>query len=166
MILERIQRCCRSAAAAAEETWPWYDYNAAAQICDACGADVVRSGSKWSSYYCGPCSTAVVALNKKRGDLILPIGRHSLMNAQFIARKRPRPREPAEGLVDSLFSGDRRAKAIGAWRLGRVRAALEAMSTPDSASVSDFLAFADNRRVSSEEIVAELECRLDALDAN
>ena len=165
MVLERVQRCCQGGEGP-EREWPWYDFNAAAQICDACGADVVRSGSRWSSYYCAPCKDAVVALNERRRELFLPLGRHSMMNSKFVFMEGQRRRTTSHKLFDCLRFIDTCTEPLTAWRKARVRAVLAAMGKLSTAPVEEFLAFADAHRAPSEEIVAKLERHLVALDAN
>ena len=63
-----------------EPTWPRYDYNEKARLCDCCGRYVLRSGSRWSVWFCDECNQRVRALNGRLGFAHIPVGRHSLMN--------------------------------------------------------------------------------------
>lgn len=56
------------------------DINEVLRICMCCGADVVPSGSKWSPFFCRPCMHLAQDLNRRAGHLVIPIGRHSMMN--------------------------------------------------------------------------------------
>jgi hypothetical protein len=60
--------------------WPGYDYNEVAELCRCCGLDVLRSGSKWSVWFCGHCKDWVWDFNNRVGGCVIPIGRHSMMN--------------------------------------------------------------------------------------
>ena len=58
-----------------QEKWDGYDINEWIRLCDCCLAVPMRSGSKWSPFFCNNCRPGIVAA--KRG---IPIGRHSMMN--------------------------------------------------------------------------------------
>ncbi len=49
-------------------------------LCWSCVIDVVRSGTRWSPYYCATCRPAVVVLRRLAGRNVVPLGPHSLMN--------------------------------------------------------------------------------------
>ena len=63
-----------------EHRWPGYDYNERARLCDCCGRYVLRSGSRWSVWFCEACKERVRLLNQEFGFALIPIGRHSLMH--------------------------------------------------------------------------------------
>lgn len=56
------------------------DFPAAVELCYCCAAELIPSGSKFSSFYCDACREAVKRLNASVGFVALPLGRHSLMN--------------------------------------------------------------------------------------
>ena len=60
--------------------WTCGDFDLAFELCYACACAVVHSGSRFSSFHCDDCRPAVKALNTEVGALVLPMGRHSLMN--------------------------------------------------------------------------------------
>jgi hypothetical protein len=72
------QRCaCRPSGG---DRWPGYDYNERARLCDCCCRYLLRSGSRWSVWFCDECKERVIGLNEDVGFALIPIGRHSLMN--------------------------------------------------------------------------------------
>lgn len=77
-----------------EPTWHRYDYNTYAELCRCCGLVLLKSGNRYSVWFCEPCKEAVVALNRAAGRCLIPIGRHSIMNGyrprSHGGRKRPR----------------------------------------------------------------------------
>ena len=76
-----LQLCSCSAVEVhrAQPSWGG-DHNTYAELCKCCGLVLLRSGSKWSVWFCVPCKKAVLALNQMAGRCAIPIGRHSLMN--------------------------------------------------------------------------------------
>lgn len=60
------------------ETWPGYDFNTAVELCRCCGQVLLRSGSRWSVWFCGSCLELVRSTNAALGRYAIPIGRHSL----------------------------------------------------------------------------------------
>jgi hypothetical protein len=55
--------------------WEGYDVNEWIRLCDCCLAVPMRSGSRWSPFFCENCQPEIVTA--ERG---IPIGRHSMMN--------------------------------------------------------------------------------------
>jgi hypothetical protein len=56
------------------------DFNTYAELCRCCGLLLLRSGSRFSIWFCGQCLEAIKALNSSAGRCLVPIGRHSFMN--------------------------------------------------------------------------------------
>lgn len=69
--------------------WPGADFNERALLCRCCGLTVLHSGSRWSLYFCGPCKHRVIDLDQRIGRLVIPIGRHSIMNGNMMRQKAP-----------------------------------------------------------------------------
>jgi hypothetical protein len=63
-----------------ENKWDGYDFKRKYETCYCCGLEVIPSGSKWSVFYCKDCKDKILELNKKVGQCVIPIGRHSIMN--------------------------------------------------------------------------------------
>ena len=62
------------------------DFPTPFEICWYCQAEIIRSGSRWSTYYCENCRVPINNLNEllERDGLVgLPIGRHTLMHARW-----------------------------------------------------------------------------------
>ena len=77
------QRCrCRHVD---EPTWPRYDFNEHLHLCECCRLVPLRSGSRWSVWFCDECKARVRDLNHTLGRYVIPIGRHSLMGGIGIA---------------------------------------------------------------------------------
>jgi hypothetical protein len=134
--LEFEQRCDCRAAEEPVERWPGFDYNTVAELCRCCGLEAVRSGSKWSVWFCRECLDRVSDLNTGAGRCVVPIGRHSLMNGVFY--------KPAESGVnpaalsafsDQLFTFFGAVDATEAWRRRVVRANLAAINLGEALSV-------------------------------
>ena len=64
----------------ARPRWGRYDFNCAFELCRCCGLEALKSGSRWSVWFCHPCKERVRSLNQLTGRCVIPIGRHSLMN--------------------------------------------------------------------------------------
>jgi hypothetical protein len=65
---------------AGKERWPDHDFNEYATLCWCCQIELIPSGSKWSPYYCRACLDLVRKYNEAAGRVLLPAGRHSIMN--------------------------------------------------------------------------------------
>lgn len=62
-----------------EPTWDRFDYNQYVRLCRCCLQEVLRSGSRFSCWFCPECSRRVVALNDRLRVWLIPIGPHSFM---------------------------------------------------------------------------------------
>lgn len=62
-----------------------YDFNRSLELCYCCAAWPIRTGSRWAVYYCQPCKERVMALNRRVGAWVLPIGRHSGQHGNLLA---------------------------------------------------------------------------------
>lgn len=104
------QRCrCRHC----EETrWEGFDYNCRAILCRCCALVPLRSGSRWSPYFCRECQLLAMGVSVWERRLIFPIGPHSIMHGfvpdTVAAIPGSEPDPPFEGLertVSALMSG-------------------------------------------------------------
>lgn len=59
---------------------PAGDFPTEFELCYCCAAIVIPSGSKFSSFYCDACRDMVQRFNASAGRVLLPLGRHSIMN--------------------------------------------------------------------------------------
>lgn len=78
--VERPQACSCSRLKN-ERLWPCMDFNAVVDLCRACTATPIASGSRWYPLFCRRCLALVQSQNErlaKRG--YIPVGRHSLMH--------------------------------------------------------------------------------------
>ena len=67
-----------------DEKWRWKDFNKLVELCYCCGKRLVHSGSKWSLFFCEECKWMVVDFDRQYGRVIIPIGRHSLVNGSIL----------------------------------------------------------------------------------
>ena len=72
------------------ETWPGFDFNTVAELCHACGGQVLHSGSRYSVWFCVECKERVRTMNAEIGQALVPIGRHTIMNG-FGLQASPKP---------------------------------------------------------------------------
>lgn len=56
-----------------------FDFNEIVTICYCCGKEVIKSGSRWSVWFCDECKEKVIHFNTQFQETIIPIGRHSIM---------------------------------------------------------------------------------------
>lgn len=80
------KRCGCEASLSVPETSGGFDFPTPFEICWYCQAEIIRSGSKWATYYCDDCRPRVIALNDwldSRSLVSLPVGRHSLMHTRW-----------------------------------------------------------------------------------
>jgi len=81
-----FQKCqCKSRETGLiEETWKGFDFNNKVELCYCCSMELINSGSRWSVFYCDECKDRVRAFNYIVGKVVIPLGRHSVMNSLMI----------------------------------------------------------------------------------
>jgi endogenous inhibitor of DNA gyrase (YacG/DUF329 family) len=127
--------------------WAGMDFNEHARLCACCGTEVLRSGSRYSPYFCRECQLLAMGVSLWERRLVIPIGRHSLMHA-FV----PAPRTPSlaahggdVGALASTVHTAMMAISIGSERLSLWSAAvvsrhLKRLGLAGGTSVSQYLA--------------------------
>lgn len=103
------------------------DFNTEVELCRACGLVPLRSGSRWSVWFCEPCATQAKRLNERVGRCVLPIGRHSLMNGVPARGGSAEDIESFAGQLSDLFDA---MAVIGQWARTVVRENLVAAGQP------------------------------------
>ncbi len=85
------------------------------ELCYCCGIEPIKSGSRWSVFFCDECKDCVLSFNRRSGQWIIPIGRHSLMHGASLGA----------GEDARLFTGQLRGLGdaighLGEWASDRV----------------------------------------------
>lgn len=129
-------RCDLAACEARGERHPRYDDLVRnVQMCQCCTLAVLRSGSRWSVWFCADCLPLVTERNEAVGLCVVPIGRHSMMNQVSLAGNvDPDSVEldvfvgAARGLID-------RIDQLDTWARGRTHQLLEGLGLLGSPAV-------------------------------
>jgi hypothetical protein len=95
--------------------WPGYDYNEVAELCRCCGLDVLRSGSKWSVWFCEHCKDWVWDFNNRVGGCVIPIGRHSIMSGLGVPGPLARDDAQVEQFANDMRTLFERMNWTDAW---------------------------------------------------
>ena len=74
-----------------DEKWTWFDFNKLVELCYCCGKVLIPSGSKWNFFFCDECKQMVRELNRQCGRLMIPVGRHSIVNGSSFSGRRVAP---------------------------------------------------------------------------
>lgn len=141
----RNQRClCPDEAAAPD--WPGYDVREHVRLCGCCGVVALRSGSRWSPFFCAPCRDLVMAATMAVGRLVFPIGRHSLMHTWVPST--PAPTLAAHGgdvdalartVVSAVNTIGARQALVEAWAQRCVAENLSQLRLAHGVSLRDYL---------------------------
>ena len=95
---------------------PRNDFATYVEFCHACGLEAIRSGSRWSQFFCSDCHETIRGLNRTLGFALIPIGRHSIMNSFSLSGKDVAGREKIDSFVKGLHSLFFRMDALRNWR--------------------------------------------------
>jgi len=114
-----------------QERWPDHDFNEYADLCWCCQVELIPSGSKWSSFYCGDCRQRIRAYNEAAGRLVFLMGRHSIMNGVGLrgsdAARPEAVRAFGEAMRGFSFGMVRFDDAMDRWRPMRLEAVRRAI---------------------------------------
>jgi hypothetical protein len=141
------QRChCRRAGEPPED-WPGFDFNTYLELCRCCGIEALKSGSRWSAFFCSDCRTRVLSFDRCHRRWIIPIGRHSIMHGEFLSGDEASIDEHVEHFVlraRGLFAATDR---LDTWASARVKQNLEALgwAAGQEADLSRYLRAAQER---------------------
>ena len=134
------------------------DFNTEIELCRACGLVPLRSGSRWSVWFCGPCATQANRLNERVGRCVVPIGRHSLMNGVSARSDSSEEIDFLAAQLPKLFDA---MDAVGQWSRIVVRENLAVAGQPHDVDMdlSTYLASV-HTSATSEQRFAEMVAHL------
>jgi len=95
---------------------PRKDYATYVELCRSCGLEAIRSGSRWSEFFCDQCHEVIRNLNRTLGVALIPIGRHSIMNSISLSGKDIENKEKVDSFVNGMRSLWYRIDALHDWR--------------------------------------------------
>jgi hypothetical protein len=124
-----------------QQKWPGVDFNEHSCLCYCCMREKLRSGSRWSVWFCQECKDRVLTLNRRLGIALIPIGRHSLMNAVGLRGENADEPAEVEAFVRRLDDFFGRSNDLHEWRRVKLRTnlmRLGLMSTED-VSLDEYL---------------------------
>ena len=98
------------------EKWPGFDFNEVITLCHCCGQEVLRSGSKWSVWFCEVCRKRVIQFNTQYRKTIIPIGRHSIMAGYALSGKESADENKVHQFMRNLKSLFERIDVLEEWR--------------------------------------------------
>ena len=145
---------CRCRRNEDEPTWPRFDFNERLHLCDCCHRVALRSGSKFSPFFCEQCKERAVALNDRLRFWLIPIGRHS-----FMAHGYERPSKilaipgrlatakegdpELESLIEEMASLFDRIRELQEWSPRHLRRWLEELGLVEDPTIARFFAALD-----------------------
>lgn len=130
-----------------EERWSGFDFNERARLCVCCGMEVLRSGSRWSPYFCRECQLLAMGVSLWHRSLVFPIGRHSLMHTWVpdtrpptIAAHRGRSRDLATTVHTAATAVSKGSEGLLQWSAIIVSRHLQHLGLPGGTYLNEYLA--------------------------
>lgn len=99
-----------------QKRWDGFDFNEFVTLCYCCGAELLKSGSRWSEFFCEPCKKRVLEFNQAMGTSVIPIGRHSLMNGIGLKLEPLISKIKIEAITENLRQLGARIDYLAQWR--------------------------------------------------
>ena len=115
--------------------WPGYDFNRYVELCRCCGTVPLRSGTRWATWFCGPCMEQVKLLNERLGRYAIPVGRHSLHQGRLLSPEHLEEPLEVQIFLDATNAAFDAMKLLKRWAAHIVRMNLRAIREDDDAVV-------------------------------
>lgn len=125
-----------------ESRWQGYDYNEVVCLCSCCGATLLRSGSKFSVWFCGDCKDRAVHVNRFLQAYVLPVGRHSVMSLScqqppgVMSETDIRNPKKVRAFVEGLGQAFNRMQRLADWEQKTVEYNLECLGFQRSSNIA------------------------------
>lgn len=152
-------RCDLAACEARGERHPRFDDLVCnVQMCQCCTLAVLRSGSRWSVWFCEDCHPLIAEHNEAAGLCVVPIGRHSLMNHVGLAGDTDTDSVEIDVFVDAMRGLVDRMNRLEEWALQRTHDLLERLGLlgPPAVPVTTYLRAARDAGLTKQGAVDEL----------
>ena len=94
------------------------DFARAVTLCACCGQELIKTGSKFSSFFCDFCRKLIYAFDRKRGITIIPMGRHSFMNGVLLNGGDAQNERAITRFVEGMSSMFKRIELLEEWAKG------------------------------------------------
>jgi len=91
------------------------DFATAVTLCACCGQELIKTGSKFSSFYCDFCRKLVLAFDRKRGFTLIPMGMHSFMNGVLLNGRDAQDEVAINKFVEGMSSMFKRTELLEEW---------------------------------------------------
>lgn len=92
------------------------DFGQAVTLCSCCGQVLMKSGRKFSGFFCDSCRQMVMKFNAFYGFCLIPIGRHSLMNGIGLSGKDIQDQKAVFKFVEEFDSLFTRMNLLSDWK--------------------------------------------------
>jgi hypothetical protein len=101
-------------------------------LCCTCAAVLCEDRSRWSPLHCAPCRGAVAELNRSAGRLVIPVGKHSIVNGVFVRADDP---DGPTRLSEALRHISAGRETLAEWVRVRARMLLDRAAVPTGLDV-------------------------------
>lgn len=159
-LVGKVQCCkCESEGCCDRADWPSrYAYRTAVELCRCCGAAAIRCGSWSSPYYCKSCGEIVEHANMEAGAILVPLGRHSIMNQISIPGDLPEDEMPAALEKLAAFLASPLHGLVDDWRDLRVEHFFDVVigAPGEHVPLEDYLAAAASDSIDRDQLVDEM----------
>jgi hypothetical protein len=94
------------------------DFSQAVTLCYGCGRELIRSGSKWSPFFCEYCLGYIRGSNVTDPSFPgwIPVGRHSMMNGLALGGPDAQDKEKVEQFCKAVNSLQERIEHLERWK--------------------------------------------------
>lgn len=100
------------------------------ELCRCCGLVLLRSGSRWSVWFCEECLPLIAGLNRAVGRMTAPVGRHSVMNGVRLVGSSTASRAAVEQFTEASVGLFERIGALQQYARAVVEQNVELLALP------------------------------------
>ena len=92
------------------------DFPSAVTLCACCGQILMKNGSRFSPFCCEGCRKFIMAYNSLKGVVVVPMGRHSMMNGLQLSGRDADDPETIFNFVEGMNSLVARMELLDEWK--------------------------------------------------
>jgi ADP-ribosylglycohydrolase len=122
-----------------QEKWLRFDFNELVTFCYCCGQVLLKSGSRWSVWFCDDCKKKVWELNKQLQRAVIPIGRHSIMNGVWLKNDAINNPEAIKEFVTKVSKMSANSDELLQWYSRRLSDNFKVLGCGSDAFLNDYL---------------------------
>lgn len=126
-----------------ETKWGVFDFNEVVTLCYCCGQELLKSGSKFSVWFCDECKKRIMEFNSQFKMAIIPIGRHSFMAGIMVKHEDLQNQEIRTQFCNAIVALFDRMKILYNWKEHIMQGNFRTLGLTEDVLITEYLSTRD-----------------------